>query len=370
VTDEQSTTSPRRRVPYFERPPHPRDWRFWVGGLGRLLVVSGLLVFGFVAYQLWGTGIQTARAQHTLRGEFAQSLATNSTTTTTVASTTLPTSSEAGTTTTTLPPFPLADRVSLGQPMARLEIPSISLDYVVVEGVRVRDLQRGPGHFPESQQPGQRGNVAFACHRTTYGAPCYDLDHVAVGDLIRVTTKAGVYVYRATGSEVVSPSEYRRVVPTLDRNISTLAITTCTPIGTAQSRLVLRATLDAELSGTIFSAAAPTNTTTTVATPTTSAAGVSTTTVATTASSIPTTTDPLGSLSGNDTFAQGWFERPSLITQCVVWAAILIAIVTASYLIGRRFRRLWVCFAVGAIPFLLTLYFFFENLNLLLPASI
>jgi sortase A len=369
VTDDQSKSGRRRRVPYFERPPHPRDWRYWVGGLGRLLVVSGLLVFGFVAYQLWGTGIQTAREQHTLRGEFAQSLSSTTTTTTT---TVAPVSTDSASTTTTLPPFPIGDRVGLGQPMARLEIPSISLDYVVVEGVRVRDLQRGPGHFPESQQPGQLGNVAFACHRTTYGAPCYDLDHVAVGDLIRVTTRTGVYVYRATGSDVVAPSEYRLVVPTLDRRAATLVITTCTPIGTAQSRLVLRASLVTGLSGTVYSAATPTNTTTTVSTPisTPNTAGASTTTVATTASSVPSTTDPLGSLSGNDAFAQGWFERPSLITQCVVWAAILIAVVGASYLIGRRLRRLWVCFAVGTIPFLFTLYFFFENLNLLLPASI
>ena len=58
------------------------------------------------------------------------------------------------------------------------------------------------------------------------------------------------------------------------------------------------------------------------------------------------------------------------MVQCLVWAAILTAIVVASYLTGRRFRRVWVCFAVGVLPFVVTLYFTFENLNLLLPASI
>ena len=44
--------------------------------------------------------------------------------------------------------------------------------------------------------------------------------------------------------------------------------------------------------------------------------------------------------------------------------------VTTSYQIGRRFRRLWVCFAVGVLPFVITLYFTFENLNLLLAAGL
>ncbi|HEY7042461.1 MAG TPA: hypothetical protein VH419_02210 [Nocardioidaceae bacterium] len=34
-------------------PPHPRkDWRWWVGLVGRILVVTGLLLLAFVAYQL------------------------------------------------------------------------------------------------------------------------------------------------------------------------------------------------------------------------------------------------------------------------------------------------------------------------------
>ena len=44
----------------------PHDWRFFVGGLGKVLIATGLLMFGFVAYQLWGTGIETARAQNKL----------------------------------------------------------------------------------------------------------------------------------------------------------------------------------------------------------------------------------------------------------------------------------------------------------------
>ncbi len=63
--------SPRPpRVRKFDRPAPPHDWRWWVGGVGKTLIATGLLLFGFVAYQLWGTGIETARAQNSLENEF------------------------------------------------------------------------------------------------------------------------------------------------------------------------------------------------------------------------------------------------------------------------------------------------------------
>ncbi len=62
----------RTRVSKWDRPPPPHDWRYFVGGLGKVLIVTGLLMFGFVAYQLWGTGIETARAQNKLETQFEQ----------------------------------------------------------------------------------------------------------------------------------------------------------------------------------------------------------------------------------------------------------------------------------------------------------
>ena len=59
----------------FDRPAPPHDWRWWVGGVGKTLIATGLLLFGFVAYQLWGTGIETARAQNSLENEFEELLA-------------------------------------------------------------------------------------------------------------------------------------------------------------------------------------------------------------------------------------------------------------------------------------------------------
>ena len=40
-----------------------------------MLIAVGLLMFGFVAYQLWGTGLEYAQAQDRLDDEFEQLLA-------------------------------------------------------------------------------------------------------------------------------------------------------------------------------------------------------------------------------------------------------------------------------------------------------
>ena len=94
--------------------------------------------------------------------------------------------------------------------MARLEIPRIGLDEIVVSGVGVDDLQEGPGPLPRRPLPGEHGNAAIAGHRTTYGAPFLDIDKLKPGDEVVATTYAGRYVYKVTGTKIVSPSEISR----------------------------------------------------------------------------------------------------------------------------------------------------------------
>ncbi len=177
------------KISKWDRPRQPRDWRYWVGGLGRVLIATGLLMFAFVAYQLWGTGIETARAQNALEDDFNALLA-STVPVSTVPPTTVPVdpapdvtvappTSDAPATTAPVP----AEAQNLpafqeGDVIARLEIPSIGVDNYVVAGVEKSDLKKGPGHYPETPLPGQLGNAAIAGHRTTYGQPFYDIDQV------------------------------------------------------------------------------------------------------------------------------------------------------------------------------------------------
>ena len=41
-----------------------------------------------------------------------------------------------------------------------------------------------------------------------------------------------------------------------------------------------------------------------------------------------------------------------------------------SWLLSRRVRRNWVGALVGIVPFVVALYFFFQNVNRLLPAAL
>ena len=53
-----------------------------------------------------------------------------------------------------------------------------------------------------------------------------------------------------------------------------------------------------------------------------------------------------------------------------MWGAVVAAICVAAYLVARRFRHLWVGVLVGVVPFLVALYFFYQNVNRLLPAAL
>lgn len=142
----------------------------------------------------------------------------------------------------TLPPIPVEQQnipeLKNGDALARLEIPRIGRNEIVVAGVQTSDLKRGPGHFPDTPLPGQLGNSAIAGHRTTYGSPFFNVDKLEVGDEITATTLNGRYTYQVTGQQVVASSEYC-VVATTDSTVATLTLTSCHPKYTAQKRIVI-----------------------------------------------------------------------------------------------------------------------------------
>jgi sortase A len=226
-----------------------------LGGAGRTLIVVGLLILGFVAYQLWGTGLVTARDQHKLKNEFAAELAhagapssssapSTSAPSTTV--TTVPKSTSTSTPPTTAASSPVvgssrAPAVADGAVVGIIHLPWSS--YAIVQGTTRNDLEKGPGHYPATVYPGQLGNAAIAGHRTTYLHPFYDADSLHIGSEIRIDMLWGHYTYRVTKEPyAVSPSDVD-VVATHDPAHATLTLTTCNPKYSARQRLVVQATL-------------------------------------------------------------------------------------------------------------------------------
>lgn len=115
----------------------------------------------------------------------------------------------------------------------------------VVKGVGLSELTRGPGHYPGTALPGGKGNFAVAGHRTTYGAPFFNLDDLQPGDEIFATGRDGVrHTYRVTKQEIVAPTDTWVIEPDpLDTDKPTLTLTTCHPRFSNRQRMVVFAEL-------------------------------------------------------------------------------------------------------------------------------
>jgi sortase A len=204
---------------------------------GWTMIWAGVLIFAFLAYQLFGTSIGTNRAQveadEQLETIFEASIEELAAT-----GVTIPTDSINPTVVTpTLFPEPVPVE---GQPFARLLIPAVELDRVVWEGVEREDLKNGPGHMPWTALPGQPGNSVISGHRTTYGAPFFRLDELVVGDSITIETATGSHVYEVREILIVDPTA---IEVTEFREGAWLTLTTCHPVYSAAQRLVIHAEL-------------------------------------------------------------------------------------------------------------------------------
>ena len=71
-----------------------------------------------------------------------------------------------------------------------------------------------------------------------------------------------------------------------------------------------------------------------------------------------------------DAFDQGWFHDRGAIAPVIAWAAICIAVAAGAYRLAKWRRNGIIGLAVGAVPFVIALYFFYENVDRLLPAAI
>ena len=127
-----------------------------------------------------------------------------------------------------------------GDALGKLLIPSIGVSEYVVEGTDAANLRKGPGHYPETPLPGQRGTVAIAGHRTTYGAPFRKLDKVEKGDRILVELPYGTFVYRVERTQIVDDSA---LWVTKKVGYNRLVLTACHPLYSAEQRVVAFARL-------------------------------------------------------------------------------------------------------------------------------
>lgn len=130
-----------------------------------------------------------------------------------------------------------ASIIRQGAPMARLVIPSLGLDEIVVEGVGNDELNAGPGHLPGSALPGNPGNAVISAHRDRHFSSLGDL---RIGDTVYTETAAQRTRWIVTKRRVVGAG--RPALFSADEPVLTL--TTCWPIryfGSAPDRLIIEA---------------------------------------------------------------------------------------------------------------------------------
>jgi sortase A len=127
--------------------------------------------------------------------------------------------------------------VVAGAPVARLVIPRIGLDEIVLEGVDDNSMNGGPGHLPGSPLPGETGNSVVSAHRDRHFRR---LDALAVGDTILTEAASRSQVWVIVSRRIVDKD-----APALFRSKDArLTLTTCWPIrylGSAPDRLILTA---------------------------------------------------------------------------------------------------------------------------------
>ncbi len=241
-----------------------------IGGIGRSLIGLGLVVLAFAAFQLWGTGLQEARAQSSLRSEFEERQAAVAELTAQAEETAAPVEEQEPEEESTVPDnvWPEETRAEpvvapalaaalipdQGEVMGSIRIPAIDVEREVIEGVRRDDLRKGPGHYPRTPLPGQAGNAAIAGHRTTYGSPFHNLDLLEPGDAIIVETLQGEFRYEVMEQEnpdggdpvghfIVNPSQVEILE---DFGDNRLTLTACHPKYSARQRIVVTAVLVSE----------------------------------------------------------------------------------------------------------------------------
>jgi sortase A len=116
-------------------------------------------------------------------------------------------------------------------PVARLVIPTLDFDEIVLEGASGEALAFGPARMTNGAAPGEPGNIILAGHRTSSFRP---LERVRTGDRIILEWSTGqqgrtiARTYAVSEVVVVERTDLRHLAPTVT---DALTLVTCFPFG-------------------------------------------------------------------------------------------------------------------------------------------
>lgn len=142
-------------------------------------------------------------------------------------------------------PPPVAAPVANAHALMYMEIPRFGKDWfwTALEGVSLRVIDQGPGHYPSTELPGEEGNSVFAAHRASHGDPFIDFETLRVGDEIILSQSGAKWVYDITSAPVIISANAEWVLDDFARG-KWLTLTTCWPKYGSEKRMYIRAELD------------------------------------------------------------------------------------------------------------------------------
>jgi sortase A len=155
-----ATITPHRR------PSRPR--RRIVTAIGVVLLLAGLAVMGYFAWEYFGTNVVAKHKQAQIKAETKRQW----------------------------------DKGVDGNAIAMLRVKRFGADYEVpiVKGFDKGALARGVGWDSKNAKPGEIGNFAIAGHRVTHGEPFSKFPKLKRGDLVVVETRRDIFTYRLRNS--------------------------------------------------------------------------------------------------------------------------------------------------------------------------
>lgn len=168
--------------------------------LGEILLTAGALIVLFVFYEAYWTNMKSGQLQAQANERMEQRWQ----------------EADAGGTGEGVP------EPDNGQAFSRIYIPRLGPDYqyAVLAGTSQDVLAAGPGHYMDTQAPGELGNFAIAGHRMGQGAPFIHLEDLHSCDAIVVETATQWITYRVlpidaganSGAECFSEAQRAKLV--------------------------------------------------------------------------------------------------------------------------------------------------------------
>ena len=164
--------------------------------LSELMIIAGLVIGGYAAWQVYYTNIGANKAQSEALEKFYEDSPV-------INNTADPAPRQEG-------PPPQMATPEYGETIGVIHIPRFGSEWkhTIKHGTDLYTIiDHGHfGHYEDTAMPGDIGNFATAAHRISYGAAMKDVENLEFGDKIIIETKDAYLIYNFMAEEIVYPS--------------------------------------------------------------------------------------------------------------------------------------------------------------------